>query len=110
MSKYLKVTAVLAVLIIAYAVYFYYPIYVGQARFHDIQSEVEIGMKREQVLALAKSIGYFEYESGQELIEQDGHKANVNIDSFSYANFLLPSVVIIEYDRNDIVKNIVVDQ
>ena len=110
MSKYVKITALVAVLVIAYMAYFYYPIYVGQNRFHDIQSEIEVGMKREQVLVLAKDLGYFEYETSQELIELNGQEISVNSDVFSYANFLLPSILIVQYNPNNIVINIVVDQ
>lgn len=101
---------ILALLLIVFIGYFYYPVYVGQKRFHDIQFEIEIGMKREHVQGVAKDIGYFEYETFQEQVELNGHNVIVNIDSFSYTNFLLPSVVIIEYDHNDISKKIIVDQ
>jgi len=98
------------VLALGYFAYIYYPIYIGQKRFHDIQSEIEIGMKREQVLTLANKVGYFDHVSDSIQSELNGQKTNVKVDIFSYANFMLTSELIIEYNSNGQVKNITIDQ
>ncbi|WP_444996099.1 hypothetical protein [Aliikangiella sp. IMCC44359] len=75
-----------------------------------MKSQIKKGMQRKQVLTLAKEIGYFEHITNQKQIELNGQKVNVNEDVFSYANFLLISLLVIEYNSNDIVENITADR
>ncbi|WP_444995330.1 hypothetical protein [Aliikangiella sp. IMCC44359] len=102
MSKYHKVIISVVVLLIGSTFYFYYPIYVGQNRFDEIQNKIELGMKREVVLAIAEDVGYLEHSVSQNI--------SVKEDLFSYTNLLWPSLVIIEYGSNNIVKNVTLDQ
>jgi hypothetical protein len=110
LSKFVKIALVVVLIALACSAYLYYPIYIGQNRFHTCQSVIKISMTRENVLALANDIGYLEHVAGEERIETNGKKVSINIDTFTYSNFLLPSAMTIEYSPKDLVERIVVEQ